>query len=284
MDIISRKRCIIGEGPAWNEKEGKLYFTNGGGKEICILDIKTGEIEIRKLEVNVAAIAFTEDNRLIVSREDGVFILNEDNSVSKLYDTEKTKITYGNDMKVGPDGRIYVGTMSGKRKGVSDKVDGKLWSIDKCGNVKLVLDNLSLSNGFDWSMDEKRFYHTDSDMGIIKEYNFDKTDGRAEFSGRTVKVPGVDGLTIDKDDRLYAACWGSSHIAVIDTKSMEITDYIPVSAEAPASCAFAGEDMDNLVVVTASYDQDIEKDPNAGYTFIEKLNTKGRKPYIFEGE
>ena len=281
MNIISDKRCIIGEGPVWNEKEGKLYFTNGGGKEICILDIKTGAIDIRKIDVNVAAMAFTDDDRLIVSREDGVFILNEDNSVSLLYDTETTKITYGNDMKVGPDGRIYVGTMSGKRKGTSNKVDGKLWCIDKEGNAKVVLDNLSLSNGFDWSMDEKRFYHTDSDFGYIREYLYDKETGNIGFTGREISVPGVDGFTMDKNDKIYAACWGMSHVAVIDTKSMEITETIPLSAEAPASCTFAGEDMDNLVVVTASYDQDIEKDPDAGFIFIKKLNTYGRKPYLF---
>ncbi len=28
MNTICDKRCIIGEGPIWNEKEQKLYFTN----------------------------------------------------------------------------------------------------------------------------------------------------------------------------------------------------------------------------------------------------------------
>ncbi len=35
MKLICKHRCIIGEGPIWNDFEKRLYFTNGmGGKEI----------------------------------------------------------------------------------------------------------------------------------------------------------------------------------------------------------------------------------------------------------
>jgi len=156
MQIISEKRCIIGECPIWNEKEKRLYYTNGGGgNEVCILDIYTKKLEVRKLKIGAAAYAFDKKNRLIVSRQDGVFILNNDDTTEELYDSFKHTILYANDMKVGPDGRLYVGTQSGKRKGVSDKTDGKLYSIDTDGNVRILLDNLSLSNGLEWSIDEK---------------------------------------------------------------------------------------------------------------------------------
>ncbi len=282
MDIICKHRCIIGEGPVWNEKEKRLYFTNGMGNEICMLDIYTGELQIRPVDIGVAAFAFTEDNRLIVSRcDDGVFILNEDNTTQKLYDTSEIKISLANDMKVGPDGRIYVGTQSGKRAGLSDKTDGKLYSIDKDGNVRVLIDNIILSNGLDWSMDEKYFYHTDSDTNIIKEYTFDKESGDLEFTGRAVEVEGVDGFTVDRDNNILAACWGPGHIAVIDTDEFKIKSYIDVPAKSPASCGFAGENMELLAIVTASYNTDIRNDPNAGFTFIHKTGKKGRKPYLF---
>ena len=282
MQIIAEKRCKIGEGPIWNEFEKRLYYTNGmGGNEICMLDIYTGELEVRPVKTGASAFAFDKNNRLIVSRPDGVFILNDDDSVTELYDREKYNITFANDMKVGPDGRIYVGTQSGKRKGVSDKTDGKLYSIDKDGNVRVLLDGLILSNGLDWSMDEKRLYHTDSDTGIIKEYNFDKLNGEISFTGRQVEVIGVDGFTVDKNDKLYVACWGMGHIAVVDTLDMQVKEYIEVPANIPASCGFAGENMEFLAVVTASWNTDIEKDTNAGFAFAKKMNVSGRKPYLF---
>lgn len=282
MEIISNKHCIIGEGPIWNEFNHKLYQVNGfGPNEILEIDIKTKDVKTRKLSFGVPAIAFSKKGEMLISCLDGAFILNDDDTRTPLYDREKYEIKYGNDAKVGPDGRFYIGTQSSKRKGTGNEIDGKLYSIDKNGEVKVLLDGLILSNGFDWSMDEKRFYHTDSDTGIIKEYSFDKEKGAISFTGRQVKVPGVDGFTIDRNDFLYVACWGQGRIAVVDTVGMQIKKYIDVPARIPASCGFVGEDMENLVVVTATLGTDLGKDENAGYTFICCVETKGRKPYLF---
>ena len=282
MEIISNKHCIIGEGPIWNEFNHKLYQVNGfGANEILEIDIKTKDVKTRKFSFGVPAIAFSKKGEMLISNLDGAFILNNDDSLTPLYDRKKYEIKFANDSKVGPDGRFYVGTQSSKRKGVGEAIDGKLYSIDKNGEVKVLLDGLILSNGFDWSMDEKRFYHTDSDTGIIKEYNFDKEKGEITFTGRQVEVSGVDGFTIDQNDFLYVACWGFGHITVIDTADMQIKKYINVPTKIPASCCFAGENMDNLVVVTASMNLDLNIDTNAGFTFISELKTKGRKPYLF---
>jgi sugar lactone lactonase YvrE len=218
---------------------------------------------------------------MLISTPEGAFRLNPDGSRTPLYDTEKYEIKYGNDAKVGPDGRFYIGTQSSKRYGTGDEIDGKLYSIDKNGNVKILLDGLILSNGFDWSMDEKRFYHTDSDTGIIREYLFNEGTGEIAFSGREVAVTGIDGFTIDQNDLLYAACWGYSHIAVINTKTMKIERYIETPTQIPTSCGFAGENMDKLVITTATLGIDIGKDKKAGCTFIYEAKTKGRKPYLF---
>ncbi len=279
MRILSDNRCIIGEGPIWNEFDKKLYHVNG--YEICCIDLETNENIVRKLSFGVAAIGFSRKGEMLISCADGAFILNADNSRTPLYDQEKFEIKYGNDAKVGPDGRFYIGTQSSKRIGKGTEIDGKLYSVDKNGEVKVLLDGLILSNGFDWSMDEKRFYHTDSDTGIIKEYTFDKEKGEISLTGREVKVPGVDGFTIDKNDFLYVACWGQGHIAVVDTADMQIKDYISVPAKIPTSCSFVGENMGNLVVVTATFGANLEKDINAGNTFIYDTKTNGRKPYLF---
>jgi sugar lactone lactonase YvrE len=282
MKIISEKRCNIGEGPIWNEREKRLYFTNGGGgNALCMYDPKTEAVQLRDLPFGVAAYAFTKENELIVSHAGGVDILNPDHTLSPLYDKAQYTIEFSNDMKVGPDGRIYAGTMSKKRKGISEEIDGKLYSIDAGGNVRILLDGLRLSNGMEWSLDEKRFYHTDSDTGIIKEYFFDKASGDIEYTGREVRVPGVDGFTIGSDGCLYVGCWGQGHIAVVDTKDMQIVRYIETPAKIPTSCGFFGENMDLLAITTADYGSDLEKDQNAGFTCIKKMDVAGRKPYLF---
>ena len=281
MKILTDRRCDIGEGPIWNEKEQKLYFTNGLKNEICTYDFQTDKVTTRSLPFGVAAFAFDTQNRLIVSHADGVDILNDDNSLFPIYDHSKYTITYANDMKVGPDGAIYVGTQSGKRKGISDKIDGKLYRISPQGEVDVLLDGLILSNGMEWSIDETKFYHTDSDTRIIKEYFFDKTTGSISFTGRQVRVDGVDGFTIGDDNNLYIACWRRERIAVVDTKTLQIVDSIPLPCKIPASCGFCGNNMDVLAITTASYTANITQDQNAGFTMLKKMNVKGRKPYLF---
>ena len=282
MNICSCVRCNIGEAPIWNEEENLLYFTNGyGGNEICKLNLNDNTVIKQKVLIGVSAFAFNKQNKLIVSRQDGVFYLNKNNNVEQIYDTCKFSLKYCNDMKVGPDGRIYVGTQSSKRKGVSDKIDGKLYSIDKNGEVKILLDGLLLSNGLDWSMNEKRFYHTDSDTGLIKEYDFDKKTGNIEFTGRQVEVSGVDGFTIDQNDNLLVACWGRGHIAVVDTKTFSISSYIRTPFSIPTSCGFCGKDMSKLAITSATLGADLKTDVNAGFTAVLDNIGKGRKPYLY---
>ncbi len=285
MKILTQKRCNIGEGPIWNDKKQKLYFTNGfGGNEMCMYDFQMDKVTTRSLPFGVAAFALDAENHLIVSHSDGVHILNDDNSLTSIYDNSKYEIRFANDMKVGPDGAIYVGTQSGKRKGVSDKIDGKLYRISSKGEVDILLDGLILSNGMEWSIDETKFYHTDSDTGIIKEYDFDKMCGNIQFTGRQVRVHGVDGFTIGQDNRLYVGCWGQGHIAVVETEKMDIVDYIPTPCKIPTSCGFCGENLDILAITTASSFANLTIDKNAGFTILKKMDIHGRKPYLYGGQ
>lgn len=279
--ILAEKRCVIGEGPIWNDCEERLYFTNGFKREICVYDFTTEQMHVRTLPFGVSAMAFDAQNRLIVSHGKGVHILNDDDTLTPLYDTEKYQIKRGGDMKVGPDGAIYVGTVSEKFWGISDKVDGKLYRISKDGEVKILLDGLSLSNGLDWSIDETKFYHADTGSQLIKEYFFDKNTGEIIFSGRQVCVEGVDGLTVGQDNCLYVSCAWKKYIAVIDTKMLMVKTYIPFQDTFPMSCCFCGKNMDILAVTTASDTADISCDKNAGFTILHKMNVQGRKPYLY---
>lgn len=90
MKVLSDKRCVIGEGPVWNEFDNKLYHVNGyGANEICCIDLATGENIVRKLNFGVVAIGFTRKGELLISCNDGAFVLNDDDTRMPLYDREK---------------------------------------------------------------------------------------------------------------------------------------------------------------------------------------------------
>lgn len=283
MEILNRNRCIIGECPIWNAKEKRLYHVDGYNRAIQIIDPVTLEVENRYYDVGFASLAFDGEYRLIGATGDGVYYLNDDGTRTPLYDREKYSLRYCNDMKVGPDGRIYVGTQSEKRYGAGDKIDGKLYSIDKYGEVKIMLDGLILSNGLDFSADGKYFYHTDSDTHIIKEYEFDTRAWEITPTGREVYAEGVDGFIMGKDGCIYAALWGKGRVARIDTRTMAISAYLDVDAKIPASCAFFGEDMDKLAVTTASYGMNEAECENDGFTLAYEVGTRGFLPNLFGG-
>lgn len=281
MKILTQKRCYIGEGPIWNEREEKLYFSNGKMREICVYDFQSDRLMIRNVPVWAAAVAFTKNNGLILSHTRGVHIVDGKGALLPLYNEEMHSIKYAGDMKVGPDGAIYVGTLSEKIRGVSDNADGVLYRISPHGQVKILLRGLELSNGLDWSIDEKKFYHADTGVSRIREYFFDKETGEIEFSGRQVCVEGVDGLTMGTDGCLYVSCAWKKYIAIIDCETLTVKDYILFEDTFPMSCGFCGKNMDILAVTTASDTADLDKDANAGFTVLAKQPIKGRKPYLF---
>jgi sugar lactone lactonase YvrE len=108
--------------------------------------------------------------------------------------------------------------------------------------------------------------------------------GDIKPTGRELSVPGVDGFTIGADDRIYAACWGKGHIAIADIESMKIVGYIDVPARIPASCAFVGDDMSKLAVVTATYGIPEAEWESDGMVFLHSSDTRGRPPYLFGGK
>ena len=281
MKVLTKKRCVIGESPIWNEREEKLYFTNGYKKELCIYDLQTEQLTVRQTPVGISSVAFDRQNRLIVAHTGGVFFLDEKDGLTAIYDGEKYKIHHATDMKVGPDGAIYVGTVSEKFCGISEKTDGRLYRISVGGEVQILLDGLILSNGLEWSMDESKFYHADTGTHTIKEYFFDKETGKIVFSGRQVRVDGVDGLTIGKDNCLYVSGAWTRKIAVIDCETFTVKSHISPPSTFPMSCGFCGKDMDKLAVTTASDTADIQQDKNAGFTVIYPMQTTGRPPYLY---
>ena len=281
MKILKQKRCIIGEGPIWNEREGLLYFVNGIDKEICTYDPARDIFKAYPQEVGVSAIAFSEDGRMLITRADGAFFLDsKQGTLAPMYDNQ-IQIKHANDAKVGPDGCFYVGTQSEFRLGVSEKIDGKLYRITPTGKVTVLLDKLILANGMDWSPDERFFYLADTGAKKVREYEFDKSTGNLTPTGREVHISGADGLCIDQNGDLYVACWGKSSVAVVDTESMTEKARIELPTNAPASCAFFGKEMNQLVITTAAYPKNIEHDEAAGYLLTQEMPIAGRLPYYF---
>ena len=55
------------------------------------------------------------------------------------------------------------------------------------------------------------------------------------------KLYQVNGFAVERNDDLYAACWGQGHIAVVDTACMEIKDILRCRPKFPQAAVLPGK-------------------------------------------
>ena len=87
-----------------------------------------------------------------------------------------------------------------------------------------------------------------------------------------------DGMTIDSEGMLWIAHWGGFGVYRWNPLNGELLSKIEVPAPHVTSCAFAGKDLDQLIITTARKnmsDADFLKYPKSGNIFISQSGYKG---------
>ncbi|MFH9726374.1 SMP-30/gluconolactonase/LRE family protein [Streptomyces sp. NPDC017254] len=172
-----------------------------------------------------------------------------------------------NDAAVDPAGRLLAGTMAYDESPGA----GALYRLDGHGLVTL-LDSVTISNGLGWSPDGTRLYYADSPTGRVDVFAYDRENGtlgdRRPFAVLDRGVP--DGLTVDGEGRVWVAVWGGGEVLAF-TPEGALHARVEVPASHVTSCAFAGPDLDVLVITTATEGLAEDRrraEPDAGRLFV----------------
>ena len=91
-----------------------------------------------------------------------------------------------------------------------------------------------------------------------------------------------DGFAIDQEGCLWVAMCKGGKIVRINPEQGKIIESIDIPVSMPTSCAFVGEELDVLIITSASSVVDCKVETEAGFTFAIKPGVKGRKPYVFK--
>ncbi|MFD3729039.1 SMP-30/gluconolactonase/LRE family protein [Streptomyces sp. NPDC058671] len=179
-----------------------------------------------------------------------------------------------NDAAVDPAGRLLAGTMA------YDETPGAgaLYRLD--GEVLATLvDSVTISNGLGWSPDGTRLYYADSPTGRVDVFAYDTVTGslsdRRTFVVLDRGVP--DGLTVDSEGRVWVAVWGGGEVLAF-TPDGAPHARVELPASHVTSCAFAGPDLDVLVITTATEGLDEDRhraEPDAGRLFACRPGARG---------
>lgn len=172
-----------------------------------------------------------------------------------------------NDASVDPAGRLLAGTMA-----LDERPDaGALHRLDRDGLTTLV-GPVTISNGLGWSPDGRSMYYADTPTRRVDVFDYDPGTGtpgrRRSFAVLDRGCP--DGLTVDGDGNVWVAVWGGAEVLAF-TPQGHLRARVEVPASHVTSCAFAGPDLDVLVITTATHGLDEESrraEPGAGRLFL----------------
>ncbi len=163
------------------------------------------------------------------------------------------------------------------------KNQAKLFIFDKDKKLHVIkLEELTISNGIDWSLDNRVFYHTDSGERTIFRYDFDPQT--LELSNKNVfYIPEVgtpDGLTIDSQDNLWFAIWDGWKVVQLSPDG-ELMSEIELPVQRPTSVILGGQDLKTLFITSASVDLPeatlYGEQPMAGDLFAVQVTIPGKK-------
>ena len=285
---ILKMNAELGEGSIWDYQKKILYWLDIIGKKLFIYEPLSGKNSSIDFDKMITTVVPRIKGGLVVAFEDGFYFINIESGIrKKIVDPEENKPDNRfNDGKCDPSGRFWAGTMS--REGKAKK--GSLYCLFKNLNCSTKLQNISVSNGICWSPDKSKMYYTDTLNREIYEYDYIDETSMIKNKRIVVTVDTEDGfpdgMTIDIEGKIWVAHWGGGKVIRYDpadgTKMREIL--LPVTQV--TSCAFGGEELDELYITTARVglsEHELFEQKDAGSLFVCKPELKGLPAFRFNG-
>lgn len=286
VELVADAHAIVGEGPVWDVSAGLLVWVDIEGKRIYEFDPATGvnrEIEVPQYP---GAVVRRASGGYMAAVTNGFASVDRDGRfelvVSVEADLPENRM---NDGKCDPQGRFWAGTT----RMTHDAPIGVLHRLDADLSLHPMVGELWVSNGLDWTFDERHMYFIDSFGGSVDVFDFDAETGDIANRRPLIEVPESwgtpDGMTLDAEGCLWVAFWGSSRVRRFDAEGRldrEIT--LPVTQV--TSCAFGGPDLCDLYITSGSRGLDaeaLEREPHAGGLFRARPGVQGRPAFEFAG-
>ncbi|XP_053170501.1 regucalcin [Scomber japonicus] len=294
VECVVKESALIGEGPVWEESEQTLLFVDIVGRKIHRWSPTTNQIQSVETSHMVG---------FAVPRRSGGYVAGVGRSIVAVDWSTQTMTSLAevdedkpnnrlNDGKVDPLGRLLAGTMSMMEGSAEfEKQQGSLFSLTSDLTLTKHLSQVDISNGMDWSLDQKTFFYIDSLSLSVDAFDYDSTTGQLgnrRVVYRLQEGEGLpDGMTADADGRLWVACYNGGRVLHIDPTTGVRLQTVPLPVMKTTSCCFGGPDYSDLYVTSARLglsEEEQRQQPSAGATFrVTGLGVKGRPSNSFSG-
>ena len=277
-ECVTNALCIVGENPLWREETQTLFMTDIHGKRIRSIDWRNGHVRDWVMPQQTGALLLESGGGLMACMEDGIYRVSESGEASPLFAPLDLAGPRFNDVKVGPDGRIYGGT-------IHYQGHGAFYAIEPDGTMRTLLTGVGNANGLDWDARHNLFYFIDTPTMCLFRFRFDPENGtiwdRSVVRRFETREGNPDGMTMDAEGMLWIALFGGGHALRIDPDTGKTLDEVVLPASNVSCVAFAGEKLDEMVITTAAHYTVLRSEPLAGAVFKVRLPVPGRPQHRF---
>jgi sugar lactone lactonase YvrE len=274
----------LGEGPAWDPIRQRVLWVDIMAGVVhsgrLVADGRIEPIEHFSFPDTAGAVAVSPTGELVVAGTHRLYYRTADGAITPGATLISGSERRFNDGKPDPAGRLLVGT-----KGPTDRE--QLLRIDADEHVTVIDHDLRLSNGLGWTRDGRTLYSIDTWTRRIHRRDYDPVTGatgpRTVFAELRSGYP--DGMTLDAEDHLWVAVWGDGCILRLTPRGDAVAR-IDVPAPHTSCVAFAGPQLDTLVITTATEDlpaTDLARYPLSGRLFTIVPGVRGNPPHLWAG-
>jgi sugar lactone lactonase YvrE len=214
----------------------------------------------------------------VLGIERGFALEEPDGTIARLSEVWTDASVRMNEGACDPDGRFYCGSMAyDKRQGAA-----AVYRLDPDRSVSVVLENVTISNGLDWSPDGSLAYYNDTDTGGTDMFDYDTASG-LRGRRRFAETPGrPDGLTVDAEGGVWVALADGGRVHRY-TAEGELDAAIELPVTKVTACTFGGPGLDQLFITTSREELPASAEPPAGSLFRAVPGVTGRPACEFAG-
>jgi gluconolactonase len=255
VETISTGHGLL-EGPLWDQKIGLIVADATVGGVWRIAQGAAPEVVIPHRR-GIGGLALHANGSVVIGGRNLALkwpvAHGKDETIVLLDSNPAAEIVGFNDFTTDTAGRIYVGSLAFVAMGADrGGKAGKLHVIDLDGSVRLVADDVLLTNGLGFSPDGKLLYHSDSLRHVVYVYDVDKNGdvhNRRMFTETGEDFP--DGLAVDSKGNVWIATPQSGLVKGFSPVGAQIGS-IRIPVPMVTSLCFGGMDLQDMYIVSGS--------------------------------
>jgi len=186
----------------------------------------------------------------------------------------------------GDHGFYLLDPTTGESTQLSEKKagDATLYKLLPSGESEISVPNVTNSNGIVWTKNGNTCYYIDTPRRQVLA--FDYSNGSLSNERVAVDTSAIDaspdGMAIDENDQIWVAFCHGACVTQYDPSSGEEKQRVAIPALETTSCAFGGENLDELYITTGIHKSEVEE--HAGKLFVIKgLGVKGQAANVAKG-